>query len=260
MYGPDAQLPTSLRRKARWERLGSVPVMIVQPPGGPHFPGVLWMHGRTVSKELDPGRYLRWMRAGIGACAVDLPGHGERYDETLLEPDRTLDVVVQMLGEIDGIVEALPAFGFDPARLGIGGVSAGGMAALVRLCDEHEFTCTSVEATSGSWQHQSHRPMFVGREEEARHYDPMQHLDTWREIPFQALHAIHDEWMGIEGQRAFVEALKARYADPSTVELVEFGRTGAPHEHVGFGRQAAVAKNRQAEFFAQWLCGEAATR
>jgi len=34
------------------------------------------MHGRTANKELDPGRYLRLIRAGIAVCAIDLPGHG----------------------------------------------------------------------------------------------------------------------------------------------------------------------------------------
>src|SRR5262245_11172372 len=76
-----SQMPSALRANARWQRLGpsDIPALLVHPDwnSGQPAPMVLWMHGRTVNKELDPGRYLRWMRAGIGACAVDLPGHGE---------------------------------------------------------------------------------------------------------------------------------------------------------------------------------------
>jgi len=255
VFGPDATLPTSLRRHARWARLGDeVPVMLARPDHDGPCPVVLWMHGRTVHKELDPGRYLRWLRAGIGTCAIDLPGHGERYDGALQQPDRSLDVVRQMCAEIDGVVESLRRDGgWDLQRCGIGGVSAGGMAVLVRLCSSHPFACCSVEATTGSWARQRDRPMFAGREGEAAVLDPMTHLDGWRPIPVLALHALYDEWISVQGQREFIEALRSRYADPDLVELVTYERTGAPFEHAGFGRMAADAKNRQAAFFARWL-------
>ncbi|TDJ57971.1 MAG: hypothetical protein E2O40_02105 [Planctomycetota bacterium] len=258
MSGPDTQLPTSLRAQARWQRLTSagVPAMLVHPDweSATPVPVVLWMHGRTVDKELDPGRYLRWMRAGIAACAVDLPGHGERFDAALQEPDRTLDVVRQMLGEIDPIVDALGAMGlFDLDRAGIGGVSAGGMTALARLCTRHRFRCVSVEATTGSWRHQSHRPMFRDRGEEAGDLDPIEHLDGWREIPFQALHARHDEWVPIDGQQTFIDALRRQYRDPDRIEFIRYDRTGAAYEHAGFGRMASEAKNSQLDFLKRRL-------
>ncbi len=251
-------LPTKRRRNARWIRLGptSVPAMIVHPDwdGGERVPSVLWMHGRTVNKELDPGRYLRWLRAGIGACAVDLPGHGERSAPRLREPAATLDIVRQMIDEIDPVVEALGELGvFDANRMGIGGVSAGGMVALARLCREHPFRCCSVEATSGSWRHQHHRAAFKERQAEADRLDPIAHLDGWREIPVQAIHAREDELVMIDGQVAFIEALRACYRDPGLIEFIQYDHTGAPYEHAGFGRMAAEAKNRQAEFFKKRL-------
>jgi hypothetical protein len=94
-------LPSALRAASRSTRLSDhdVPALLAHPDweGGERVPLVLWMHGRTVTKEIDPGRYLRWIRAGIGACAVDLPGHGERFDAALQEPERTLDVVLGMV-------------------------------------------------------------------------------------------------------------------------------------------------------------------
>ena len=231
--------------------------MLVHPDWaqGRPVPVVIWMHGRTVNKELDPGRYLRWLRSGIGVCAVDLPGHGERYDESLQETDRALDVVLQMLNEIDEITEMLEGMDcFDSERVGIGGMSAGGMVTLSRLCREHSFVCASVEATSGSWgEHlrgNRSNPIQAGNIEAN---DPIQHLDSWREIPIQALHSIHDEWVSITGQTQFVDALRARYADPGQIEFIRFERTGAPNEHAGFGKFAAEAKNRQVEFLRRWL-------
>lgn len=234
-----------------------IPALIAHPEWDSKVavPVVIWMHGRTVNKEIDPGRYLRWLRAGIGVCAIDLPGHGERYDRDLQDPFRTLDVVLQMVDEIDSIIESLRELNvFDMNRIAIGGMSAGGMATLVRLCAPHPFVCTSIEATTGSWVHQRDRMMLRGKSEsEIAQYDPIQHLNGWREIPVQAIHAEGDEWVPIAGQREFLDSLRERYEDPSLIELVMYENTGAPHEHAGFGKFAAEAKNAQRDFLAKWL-------
>lgn len=252
-------LPTALRRAARWERLvdGTVPAMLALPEGAEDrpVPTVVWMHGRTVNKELDPGRYLRWIRAGFGACAVDLPGHGERFEERLQHPEAALEVVLRMRDEIDPIVSDLVNRpGVDGGRLAIGGMSAGGMAVLSRLCRAHGFTCASVEATSGSWADQKHRRMFrkVGAAALAE-LDPISHLSGWRPIPLQAFHSRADQWVAYDGQARFVGALRSRYPDPDLVELVTYESTGAPHEHAGFGRHSADAKNRQRDFLVRRL-------
>jgi dienelactone hydrolase len=253
-------MPSALRANARWVNLGAtarIPSLLVHPAwdSGMRVPVVIWMHGRTVNKELDPGRYLRWMRAGIGACAVDLPGHGERYVDELQQAWRAFDVVRQMIDEIDGLVAALEGLGgFDLARMAIGGVSAGGMAALARLCRPHAFRCASVEATTGSWSHQADREMFRDVPQQAiAALNPIEHLDGWREIPFQALHARHDEWVPLAGQQAFVHALRGRYHDAAQIEFVVYDKTGAPNEHQGFGKMAADAKDQQRNFLKRWL-------
>jgi predicted peptidase len=255
-----AQMPSALRANARWQQLGAsgIPVLLVHPAweSDTRPPIVLWMHGRTVNKELDPGRYLRWMRAGIGACAIDLPGHGERFDAALHSPSRAFDVVRQMIDEIDEVVAAIETIGeFDVSRMAIGGVSAGGMATLARLCRPHPFRCASVEATTGSWSHQAEREMFRDRPPQAiAALNPIEHIDGWREIPLQALHACFDEWVPVEGQRAFIDALRASYSDPSLIEFIVYEqRTGAPNEHQGFGRMSADAKDCQRDFFTRWL-------
>ncbi|MCA9284039.1 MAG: alpha/beta fold hydrolase [Phycisphaerales bacterium] len=269
-------LPTALRHRAHWTRLGAAatPVMLVHPDGVPSggtgaaggaadaerlkpAPVVVWMHGRTVSKEIDPGRYLRWMRSGIAACAVDLPGHGERFDAALQAPEATLEVVERMVHEIDGLLAALAERPeFDLERVAIGGMSAGGMAALARLCRAHPFCAASVEATTGSWMWQRERAMF--HPEIVARLNPIDHLDGWREIPLQAIHARYDEWVNVRGQEEFLHAVRRRYRKPELVELVAFERTGAPFEHAGFGRMSAPAKDEQLRFLKRWLGPERA--
>jgi hypothetical protein len=92
---PFGQLPSSLAAMSRTVRLagGHVPALLVHPHldattgrAARPAPILVWMHGRTVTKELDPGRYLRLARAGIASCALDLPGHGERFDAALQDP------------------------------------------------------------------------------------------------------------------------------------------------------------------------------
>jgi dienelactone hydrolase len=251
-----AHMPAALRANARWERLGNsaIPALLVHPDWNSAAPApvVIWMHGRTANKELDPGRYLRWMRAGVGACAIDLPGHGERFDASYQDGARTPEILRQIVDEIDEVVEALRDIGsFDMQRLAIGGMSAGGMAALARLCKPHTFRCASVEATTGDWT--GH---FGARLTPIADLNPIAHLDGWREIPFQAIHARHDQIISFDGQGKFIDALRKRYADPNQIDFVAYDQTGAPSEHIGFGRHAADAKDRQREFFRRQLLNE----
>ncbi len=270
------RLPAYLAERTRAHRLGraGVPALLAHPDWTKPAPFVLWMHGRTANKELDPGRYLRWLRAGIAACAVDLPGHGERMEEGMDSASRTLDVLERVLPEIDQVVDALAAAEFkgvfDLERIGIGGMSAGGMAALRRLCDPHGFRCAAVESTTGDLMrlYFESGPNETGRRpiprwpvrhdpERVARLDPAQHLATWRPIPLLVLHNERDRVVPIDAARAFADALRQRYgaagADPGLVEFVAFPESGAPDEHAGFGRYSNDAKNRQTEFYARHL-------
>lgn len=261
MPQPFDQLPSSVLALARRARLadGRVPALLVHPHlrdgrASRPAPVVLWMHGRTAAKEIDPGRFLRNARAGIATCAVDLPGHGERFDPQLQDPARSLEVVERMADEIDAVLGDLECSGEHAGcAAAIGGMSAGGMAAMVRLTRPHGFRAALVECSTGSWRWQAHRAMF----EEARvaRLNPIDRLDGWRDIPFLALHNAGDEWVDVGGQREFVAALRARSADPARIELHEYGPTGAPHEHAGFGRMAADAKDRGTAFLVRHLFG-----
>ncbi len=275
MDDPFASLPRSLRRRARRVRLaGEIPALIAVPEQDMPAPACIWLHGRTVYKELDPGRYLRWLRSGIAACAIDLPAHGERLDAERQKPEHTLDVLAQTIREIDVVVDELrrgsAGEGIDADRLALGGMSAGGMAALRRLCDPHPFRCACVEGTTG-WLTELYHPSLPdnpGTPWGVRHpreriapLDPMEHLATFRPIPLLVLHSEQDEVVPWATQRAFVERLREHYrsqgADPAMIDVHTWEQTGAPAEHAGFGRFAGEAKDLQTAFLRRWLIDEA---
>lgn len=263
-----AMFPSHLAERARNTVLAGVPTLLAHPDWEKPAPVMFWMHGRTVTKELDPGRYLRWIRAGIAAVAVDLPGHGERPGPRLHGPDTTPLVLEQMRGEIDRVLAELGASEhaelFDQTRIGIGGMSAGGMVTLRRLCDSHPFRCAAVESTTG-WLGELYDPKETGARpwmlshdpSQIARLDPMQHLAGFRPIPLLALHSEADEVVPIGGMRRFIGALQNRYteqgADAGMIELRTWPTTGAPSEHAGFGKVAAVAKAAQVEFLAKHL-------
>lgn len=263
-----AQLPRSLAERSRTLDLAGVPALLAHPDWQDPAPVMLWMHGRTAHKELDPGRYQRWLRAGIACVAIDLPGHGARYEVDCHHPRRTMDVLEGVLGEINAVLEALrtidDAHALDLSRLGIGGMSAGGMAALRRLCEPHTFRCAAVEGTTG-WLEGLYFPED-GRggpwdvehaRDRVRAMDPMRHLAGFAPLPLLALHSEADQIVPWPTQRAFLDRLRGHYADrgadPSLIQVRTWASTGAPSEHAGFGSVSNDAKNAQTEFLARWL-------
>ncbi len=261
-----ARLPASLAARTRDLRLGArgVPALVVDPtpPAGAQGhdappPMLLWMHGRTVDRHLDPGRYLRLMRRGIGVCAIDLPGHGDRFDPEMQRPEAMPRILREAFEEIDDVLdEAITVGGFDPKRIAIGGMSAGGMIALARLADPERpcrFAAAAVECTTGSWRTLPWWPLAS----RVADLEPAARAASWPAIPLLALHNRFDEWVPLRSQEAFIEAIRPRYeppvGDPDALEFVVFEKTGAPQEHAGFGRFAADAKERLVEFLADHL-------
>lgn len=267
-----ASLSASLRPNTRFARLGptAIPALLVHPDWTSPAPTLIWLHGRTVSKELDNGRYLRLLRAGIASCAIDLPGHGERLDHRLQQPAAVPELLERGINEIDLTLAALaaPPFAglFDPARLALGGMSAGGMIALRHLCDPHPFTCAAVEGTAGdlallyapggsradpSLPATTFPPPLLAR------LNPRQNLATWRPIPLLALHSESDQIVPVAAIRDFLTDLRAHYAatgaDPASIALLTWPATGAPLEHNGFGLRANDAKTAHVDFLTRLL-------
>jgi len=250
-------LPIRLKAVSVVTSLADVPTLLVRKDDLPR-PFILWMHGRTADKFLDPGRYLRYVRRGINVCAVDLPGHGDRFKSELQASESALDLVLQMADELDQIIDELSQLKeFDMNRAAIGGMSAGGIAAIMRLLRPHPFKTVILEATMGSWgswRSQRNHPMFSTLSHERfDELNPINNLQNWKEIPILAFHSRHDELVPFTAQSTFIEAIRNQYEKPDLVEFVTFDHTGAPHEHLGFGRQSAFVKEVQVEFVARYL-------
>lgn len=256
-----AHFTTSLRSQTRLLRLGPAPALVALPEGEGPFPAVLWLHGRSVSKEIDSARYLRLIRAGIAVAAIDLPGHGERLDPELQAPRALSRLLQAALDEVDEVVAALldgseVGERIDRARLAMGGMSAGGMVTLRRLCDPHPFRCAAVESTSGDFEASARSAEDRFLTAKLAGLDPAQHLGGWRPLPLLALHSERDEVAPLAGITRFVEALRARYAAlgaDAPIVLQTWPETGAPSEHAGFGRKAGEARRILIEFLEEHL-------
>ncbi len=272
-------LPAGLRKSAVTTRLitettpyddGGVPALLTHPEDGWDAEGAsptaapvcLWFHGRTVNKELDAGRYLRWKRMGIAACAIDLPGHGERSgDPELQAPGSTLLLAEQAAREIDLVLEDLESArfngAFDLERVAIGGMSAGGMVTLLRLCSlglENRFRAAILEATTGDFASMRWPKVSAERVEAM---SPVNHVSDMPTVPLLAVHSRLDEVVPFEPMAAFIEAVREEYAsrgvDPELARLHAWDETGAPSEHMGFGRMTNDTKNLENGFLGEWL-------
>lgn len=249
---------SSLREQTRLGWLGPAPALFAHPDHERPAPLVLWLHGRTVNKEIDSARYLKLIRAGFAVLALDLPGHGERTDPALQAPEGMTRLLSAARAELDGVLEQLweSEWGrlVDRERLAIGGMSAGGMIALRRLCDDHPFRCVAVESTCGDFA-----AVLEARFDASRQagLDPKSNLAGWRPLPLLALHSEADEVTPLHGMTGFLDALGERYAAegaPSEwIALHTWPETGAPAEHAGFGRKSREARELLLGFLGEHL-------
>ncbi len=262
MPQPIGQFPRSLLRHSRWTRVGDVPCVCIHPsieggaadsawPASP-APTLLWLHGRTVNKELDPGRYQRHLAAGIATIAIDLPGHGERAIDSMQGPGSLADLIEQCLPELDAVADWAEHAGLArPGAWAIGGMSAGGMVAACRLCLPHRFGALVMESSTGDLLSLPGAADRGGPRLAA--LNPIDRLDRWRSVPVLALHSELDCVVPVGGVRRFVEALKRRAIDPSAITLHTWPSTGAPDEHAGVGRMAPEAKSMGTAFLQRVL-------
>jgi fermentation-respiration switch protein FrsA (DUF1100 family) len=84
-----------------------------------------------------------------------------------------------------------------------------------------------------------------------------EHLAGVAPVPLLALHSEADSMVPWPGQRDFLERLREHYAavgaKRSLVREHTWAETGAPFEHVGFGKVSNEAKNMQTDFLAGCL-------
>ena len=162
-----------------------------------------------------------------------------------------------MAEEIDEIINELAMTPyFDTTNCAIGGMSAGGLATSYRLVLPHLFKAAILESTGGQWKYLHDNPFFSHLSaDEIEAINPMNRIDGWRDIPVLAVHSKHDKRIPYATESDFIEALKAKSNSPEEIELLSFDNTGAPEEHMGYGRESAFVKETEIEFLAKYLLG-----
>ena len=117
-------------------RAGNVPLLVVQPPGKPPFPTVLWFHGLGVSKNTHEKELQQLAEAGFLAVGVDAAGHGERGLPTLNQriQQATQEEALRLMlplaeltaRDVPLVVRALVEQGLaDERRVALAGISMG---------------------------------------------------------------------------------------------------------------------------------------
>lgn len=111
--------------------VGPVPVVLRTPGGGPH-PCVVLVPGLEATKEELHDWERHFLDRGMGVAAIDGPGQGELAHRALDPP--------QYVAAVSAVVDRLSA---DPAvdatRIGILGVSLGGLLASMVAAHEHRL-------------------------------------------------------------------------------------------------------------------------
>ena len=167
---------------------------------------------------------------------MDLPGHGERAVDSYQTVEGTLQTILEMSEELDEVHAAIVGnLRVDPEQIAIGGMSAGGMAAAHRLVTPHPYRAMLMEASTGNWAAQAHRPMFQPLSPEAlQAHDPMAfgHLDPHPSVgPTQPF----GRWIRFEGQCEFGSGTRST---DHPVELQAYDQTGAPKNTLDSGNSA----------------------
>lgn len=128
--------------------VGPVPVVLRTPGGGP-APCVILVPGLEATKEELHGWEGFYLDRGMAVAAIDGPGQGELADRALVPADYVVAV--------SAVVDRLSAdTAVDATRIGIMGVSLGGLLASMVAAHEHRLVAAAEVAgtfdTASRWE------------------------------------------------------------------------------------------------------------
>lgn len=189
-------------------RIGAIPVLAAH-AGSPRDAArrgtLLVYHPLGGDKSLHEADLEALARAGYLGVGVDAIAHGERRSAEATrrfreDPFAVLaEVVTATAAEVPGLVDALVARGWaSPDRLGVAGVSLGGLVALgARTLDRRLGVVIAITATP-EWGDDPRSPHL--------------HLDAFYPAALLTVNAAHDPVIPGEPARALHAALAPRYA------------------------------------------------
>lgn len=173
--------------------------MVVKPPGyepGRRYPAILWIHGGPVGQDehalafegYSPEFERQWFAAhGYVAIAINYrggSGRGPALQQAIVADWGRLEVEDLLAGVAYTVATGLA----DPARLGIGGWSYGGILTDYTIASDSRFRAAVSGAGSGN------QISMLGTDEYVLAYShelgmPWQHADTWLKVSYPFFHA-----------------------------------------------------------------------
>jgi uncharacterized protein len=191
-------------------RLGAVPALIARLSSARlPLPAVLWFHGFTAGKDVHRPELATLAEAGFLAVGIDAAGHGERrlpdFEERFSGPrDKTepevYALVAETVAEVPGIIDLLCGAGLaDEERIGVVGVSMGGMITYGAIAADRRIRAAVALLASPEWPH----PESPHREIERFFPTALLSITAGRDenVPPAAARAFHAELEGHYRQR-----------------------------------------------------------
>lgn len=199
-------------------------------------PVVIALHGFGENKESLLPYAEKMAEQGITLLIPDAPRHGERSGGegrfTLASIHKITPILLGMLRDVTTLLQFVRTSGeFDGARVGLTGVSMGGVVTLAAMTKHPEVkTGVAMLAMDSARQFARHHKFpkvmwpvvgYLDRFIDRRRIPPR---------PLLMLNGAEDPVMPVCYVREFVQEIKSRYGSNSQIELVEF--PGVGHEVV----------------------------
>ena len=241
--------------------------LLVKPPGyvaGRKYPAVLWIHGGPNgqddhSADFDSYQFRRQMLAAHGYVVIGInyrgsSGRGSAFAKAIFA-DWGHKEVEDLLAGVDAVVALGSA---DPARLGIGGWSYGGILTDYTIASDQRFKAAFSGAGSGN------QLSMYGSDQYIMQYNaelgpPWRNTALWLKVSYPFFHAdrIHTPTLFMGGDQDFnvpIAGGEQMYAALRTLgvptQLVVY-----PDQHHGIERPSFVKDRfeRTAAWFAKYL-------
>jgi uncharacterized protein len=199
-------------------RFGAAPALIARPSSARlPLPAVLWFHGFTAGKVTHRPELATLAEAGFLAVGIDAAGHGERrlpdfeerFSGTEDENDREFfALVAATAAEVPGIVDLLCGAGLaDEARIGVAGVSMGGMITYGAAAIDPRIRAAVALLATPEWTHPA---------------SPHLEIDRFFPTALLSITAGRDETVSPDAARTFHADLDERYRqNPERLRYVE---------------------------------------
>lgn len=235
--------------------LGDIPLVWAEPAGGGDRPLAIWLHAFSWTKDDVAPQLAELAARGFVALSWDLPGHGERGDESPDEMRQRVrsdlrrhfwPILAEAVAEVSAVIDWATVHLDVRSGVSIGGVSMGGDIAIAAAGTDHRIDRVAAMLATPDWLRPgSTEPQ--GRADKAhwdlyRRFDPLTNSAHYGERCPATLFVCGDEDRQVppEGAEAFVERLGGAYANNRS-QLAVVREAGVAHRFTPWMWEQALA-------------------